>query len=250
MRLAFSGTLGYGKAITKRVELEIKEGKLFCVLGPNGAGKTTFLKTLAGIIPPFEGKVSVEDSAKKLYISPDPPYLPSLRIIDVILNFIIGDRKFFLYSISDDNVTKRTIMAEEILNTFGLKYGMDYEFEYLSTGEKSKVMLTGALVSEANLLFLDEPNSHLDLRSRIILYQLLKNESNRRIILISLHDLNESLNFCDSILLIGKDEGIFGPYYSGRSIEIALFEKIYGVSFDVFEKDNKIFLFPKDKTNT
>ncbi|MGC8557044.1 MAG: ATP-binding cassette domain-containing protein, partial [Fervidicoccus sp.] len=45
MRLAFSGTLGYGKAITKRVELEIKEGKLFCVLGPNGAGKTTFLKT-------------------------------------------------------------------------------------------------------------------------------------------------------------------------------------------------------------
>jgi ABC-type cobalamin/Fe3+-siderophores transport system ATPase subunit len=243
MRIILKGDIGYNKnnPVIKQANLNFTPGKLYCILGPNGCGKTTLLLTLSGILPPISGTLDRIDADNRLYIPPDPPYLPTLRIGDVILHIIYGERGIVIYKKTTDDRLKK---ATETLRLLELNKRLEEHYENLSTGEKMKVILTGALSADANALFLDEPNNHLDIKSRLILYNQLKQVAKEKIVVISLHDINEAAQNCDEVILITREKRAYGPEKPLILLTKENLERSYGVKIMVGKIGNQSFFVP------
>ena len=239
-RVEVRGDIGYrGSFVIRGVNVSFECGRLNCILGPNGSGKTTLLLTIGGALKPVSGYVRVEPRhARRVYIPPSPPYLPGLRVGDVALSVSGALTGASVYSV-DAEIASR---CDEILGKLGFKYPATRYFNELSTGERQKVMLAGALASRAEVLLLDEPNSHLDVKSRLTLYRLLEEEACRRLVIIALHDVSEASIHCNNILLLGFN----GVVSTGSPEEVLCrenLERAYGVSFaEAVIRGKRVFL--------
>jgi len=143
----------------KKIDLEVNEGEFFGLLGPNGAGKTTLLKILTCQLKPSEGKAEVfglETSKKfvsikpKISIVPEQESPPSFLTPREVLELVTNIRK-----ISTNNI-------DYWLEFFELEEMEGRVCRNLSRGQKQKVMLASAFISETKLMFLDEPFINLD----------------------------------------------------------------------------------------
>jgi ABC-type cobalamin/Fe3+-siderophores transport system ATPase subunit len=243
MMITLKGDIGYNKnaPVVEKIDLMLTPGRLYCVLGPNGCGKTTLLLTLSGILSPISGQLSHENTENRMYIPPDPPYLPTLRIGDVILNIIFGEKEIVLYKKEQDYRMKK---ASETLKLLELNKKLEEHYENLSTGEKMKVIFTGALSADADALFLDEPNNHLDMRSRLILYQELRKVAESKIVVISTHDINEAAQNCDQVILITREKRVYGPEAPPTLLTKENLERSYGVKILVGRIGGQLFFVP------
>ena len=142
-----------------KVDLEIERGEFFGLLGPNGAGKTTLLKILTGQIKSSEGMaeilgMNIEDNVidvkKKIAIVPEQESPPSFLTPREVLEMVASIRQ-----IKDPDI-------EEWINFFELEAMEGRVCRNLSRGQKQKVMLAAAFISDTKLMFLDEPFINLD----------------------------------------------------------------------------------------
>ncbi len=144
--------IGYAnKVLATGFDFDVKSGEKIIVVGDNGQGKSTFLKTLAGEIPPVNGRFSWFTGLKIAYYA---------QLADNVLNFDeqIGD---YLRRVADSN-----LKTEKVLQMAGdfLFSGDDLKktIGVLSGGEKSRLILAGLLLGKPDVLILDEPTNHLD----------------------------------------------------------------------------------------
>jgi len=142
-----------------KVNLEIERGEFFGLLGPNGAGKTTLLKILTGQIKSSEGTaeilgMNIEDNVidvkKKIAIVPEQESPPSFLTPREVLEMVASIRQ-----IENPDI-------EEWITFFELEAMEGRVCRNLSRGQKQKVMLAAAFISDTNLMFLDEPFINLD----------------------------------------------------------------------------------------
>ncbi len=224
LEIIMKGDVGWkeGEPVLVGLDLKIKNGKLLCVLGPNGSGKTTLLLTLSKAIPPINGMVSyVSNNIKPVYIPPYPTFPPTFSI-GTVISYYLKEQKGISPAIDEERLEK----VISLLKSTGVDYDLGREFRKLSTGEAQKTVLFATMFSDRNALFLDEPNSHLDLKSRVILYHLLRRISRNKIVVVSLHDVNEASLNCEEIILLGRSKKIVakGPKdecLTTRNLEIA-----------------------------
>ena len=142
-----------------KVNIDIKRGEFFGLLGPNGAGKTTLLKILTGQIKSSEGTaeilgMNIEDNVidvkKKIAIVPEQESPPSFLTPREVLEMVASIRQ-----IENPDI-------EEWINFFELETMEGRVCRNLSRGQKQKVMLASAFISNTELMFLDEPFINLD----------------------------------------------------------------------------------------
>lgn len=142
-----------------KVNLEIESGEFFGLLGPNGAGKTTLLKILTGQIKSSEGTaeilgMNIEDNVidvkKKIAIVPEQESPPSFLTPREVLEMVASIRQ-----IENPGI-------EEWITFFELEAMEGRVCRNLSRGQKQKVMLAAAFISDTKLMFLDEPFINLD----------------------------------------------------------------------------------------
>ena len=142
-----------------KVNLEIEKGEFFGLLGPNGAGKTTLLKILTGQIKSSKGTaeilgMNIEDNVidvkKKIAIVPEQESPPSFLTPKEVLEMVASIRQ-----IENPDI-------EEWITFFELEAMEGRVCRNLSRGQKQKVMLAAAFISDTNLMFLDEPFINLD----------------------------------------------------------------------------------------
>lgn len=142
-----------------KVNLEIERGEFFGLLGPNGAGKTTLLKILTGQIKSSEGTaeilgMNIEDNVidvkKKIAIVPEQESPPSFLTPREVLEMVASIRQ-----IENPDI-------EEWITFFELEAMEGRVCRNLSRGQKQKVMLAAAFISDTKLMFLDEPFINLD----------------------------------------------------------------------------------------
>ena len=142
-----------------KVNIDIKRGEFFGLLGPNGAGKTTLLKILTGQIKSSEGTaeilgMNIEDNVidvkKKIAIVPEQESPPSFLTPREVLEMVVSIRQ-----IENPDI-------EEWINFFELETMEGRVCRNLSRGQKQKVMLASAFISNTELMFLDEPFINLD----------------------------------------------------------------------------------------
>lgn len=234
VRVTLVGDIGWkrDKAVMKDTSIAFTSGRLNCVMGPNGSGKTTMLLTLGGALKPIRGRVELfPPSARKIYLPSAPPLLYGFTIGMVLSYYTLRHKSLLLKP--DEESIKRAI---ELLKVWNVTYGLDHRHDFLSSGEAQKVVLSAALSSNAEALFLDEPNSHLDVHGRMVLYELLRRESKRRLIVISLHDVNEASLYCDEVLLLGKGS-IVGHGSPNDVLSLENLSKAYNLDFKLVRSD-------------
>lgn len=173
-------TQHYGvRPVLRDVSLHFDAGELVCILGPNGMGKSTLLSVMAGILSPQKGYVEINGHRRRRSVDeelairrevvfiPDHPWLPRNRTGREYL-LSVGR----LYDINDDRLFDH---CDRLLKVFDLEAHGDHAIHSYSNGQKHKVAMCAALISEAPILILDEPFSGgLDPAGILALRQILK----------------------------------------------------------------------------
>ena len=205
-------SVGYDRSATliSTINASINAGERIALLGLNGCGKTTFLKTIKGEIKPLSGSIEIDTVglsdmssvaiAKKI-ASVDTRYQnPGQVTVEELVGF--GRYPFtgrlHLLQENDKDIINRAI--EDI----GIEALKDRFVEELSDGERQKVMLACAIAQNTPILILDEPTSHLDVRNKIAMMNLIKrfSEKEGKSILFSTHDLGLAQKVASRIWLI------------------------------------------------
>lgn len=183
-----------------RITTQIPSGKIFTLLGPNGAGKTTLLRIITDIIKPDEGNLVFNNPLHKNKIS----YLPEEKGLFSDMN-IIEEVVFFarMKGIKKNSALEKFKFWSE---RFNLDFHKKQKVKELSKGNTQKLLIIICLISNPELLILDEPFTGLDAVSINVLEQVLsdmKKKQNTTIILSS-HLMDQAERLSDQVCLINK----------------------------------------------
>jgi iron complex transport system ATP-binding protein len=204
-------TIGYkNKAVLTDVNLAFAPGHFISLLGPNGAGKTTLLRTLSRHLTPLSGHIALQ--GRKLS---DISAIDLARCMAVVLTDKVSPPLFSVYEFvalgryphtdflgrldeADHRAVQNAISAvhaDELAHR---------TFTDLSDGERQKALVARALAQQPQLLLLDEPTVHLDLKHRMEVMTILRNlcRSQKITVVASLHDVDVAAKVSDRVALI------------------------------------------------
>jgi len=183
-----------------RLHLSIEKGELFSLLGVNGAGKTTTIKVLTGLTKPTSGDAFVggysilkqSEQVKALIgVSPQETAVAPNLSVEENLELICG-----IYGFSKEK-TRRKI--DELVKKFHLETVLRRKAGKLSGGWQRRVSIAMALISEPEILFLDEPTLGLDVIARHELWEVIRSLKGRITIILTTHYMEEAEALSDRI---------------------------------------------------
>ena len=191
----------------RNLSMEISSGTLFGILGPNGAGKSTLIKILATLIEPDSGeifinKINLVKNARKIreligYVAQD------IALDKILTGRELLDFQSDLYHMSRNKKIER---IKILINQLDMHDWIDRKCGTYSGGMKRRIDLAAGLLHLPKVLILDEPTVGLDIESRNIIWQLLKNLRNDGMtIILSSHYLDEIDKLADRLVII--DDG-------------------------------------------
>ncbi|MDB5152818.1 MAG: transporter ATP-binding protein [Mucilaginibacter sp.] len=221
----------YGsKLVLKNLSLDIFPGQVIGYIGPNGAGKSTTVKILTGLIPDFEGDVTVNGinmATDSLEIKKLIGYVPeNAEIYDVLTPMEYLDFIGKLYGMEEDMLHDR---AKKLLMAFGLANNGDDRMDTFSKGMKQKVLLISGIIHNPKIIILDEPLSGLDANAVIMIKELIMRLSQEgKTIFYCSHMMDVVEKVSDRILLINKGEIIAdGTFESLKQNHSDTLERIF-----------------------
>jgi len=193
--------------ILAEVNLIVNSGDFLAIIGPNGGGKTTLLKIMLGLLEPSSGIIRVL-SRSPGEVAHRIGYMPQeitinksfpISVIDVVL---MGRLK---PGTGWSRYTKKDrIAAEKILEKMEMLGYRNRRVEELSGGERQRIFIARALVSEPELLFLDEPTSSVDTKGQTDLYELLKVLNETVTIVVVSHDISIVSSYVKSLACVNQ----------------------------------------------
>lgn len=189
-----SRTFNNGKAGFQHVNFSMKEGEIIGVLGTSGCGKSTLLRVLSGLDEEYEGSFFLSNKKVGMMFQ-EPRLMPWLSVQDNIC--------FGVQSKVEKN------FAKDLLELVGLAGFEDHYPKDLSGGMAQRTAIARSLITEPDVLLLDEPFSALDAFTKMQLQDLLLSIWKRRntsMVLVT-HDIDEALYLCDRIFILRGQPG-------------------------------------------
>ena len=182
------------------LDMEVFAGECFGLLGPNGAGKTTTVEILEGLITADEGAVELlgqhwnsgEDHALRERIGvqlQETQLAEKVTVVETLRLF----RSFY----------KRGHSVEQVIQTVALEEKRNSRVGKLSGGQKQRLAVACALVSDPELLFLDEPTTGLDPQARLSLWDVVERfREGGGTVLLTTHYMEEATRLCDRVAIM------------------------------------------------
>lgn len=176
----------------QNINLKVKNKEFLGIIGPNGGGKSTLLKIIIGLIKPTQGNIIIDKNKTIGYVPQFSTFdrqFP-VSVLDVVLMGRIKENKklFNWYTEKDKK------LSESMLSKLGIFEFKNRQIGQLSLGQLQKVLIARALVSEPDILVLDEPIASIDEKSRKEIYKILKEINKEKTIIIVSHDRDELIN--------------------------------------------------------
>jgi iron(III) transport system ATP-binding protein len=207
------------KRVLDNISLDVPKGALVTLLGPSGCGKTTLLRIIAGFLAPESGSVLLNDKPISTPTVIVPPEHRGMGMVfqnyaiwphmNVLNNVVYGLR---VRGTPTDERRSRALEALRLVNLQGLEQRLPSE---LSGGQQQRVSIARSIVTEPNLLLLDEPLSNLDAKLRKeMLFDLKRIQQQSGITFIYVtHDQAEALSVSDQIVVMneGRIEQVGSP---------------------------------------
>lgn len=218
--------------ILNNISFKVEQGSFTGLIGPNGAGKSSLLRCLYRYIKPDSGNItfneqniwqmSANEYAQKVaVVLQESPALFNLSLFDVVNLGLVPHQSFF----SSNSQAEQTKVLDAI-EQVGLTHKLNDSFEHLSGGEKQRGLIARAIVQSPEILMMDEPTSHLDVKYQIQVMELAK--SLGITVIASFHDLNLASALCDHLLVLQNGKLVLEGSPS-EVINEKMLSDIYGI---------------------
>jgi len=225
-----------GKALNQPLTMQAHDGEVWTVLGENGAGKTTLLNTLAGLLRPVSGQVSVDGVdirrcprkllARRLGLvmqQPDASFPYSVREV-------VSAGRYAHGSPWRGQRDSDRVCVERALQETAIDHLANRRIDRLSGGEQRRAAIATLLAQDPGVMLLDEPVHNLDVRHEVALMNHFRHlaAENNKLILMTLHDVNLAQHYADRVLLLYPD----GDWETGEPDTLLTgerLERLYGV---------------------
>ena len=235
---------GYGsRAIWANASFTVPAGSFTAILGPNGSGKSTLVRLILGLLPPASGVIEVLGEAPRRG-NPRIGYVPQGSTFDPELS--IRGRDFVALGVDGHKWGVRLAGRAQVENAVDSSIASVDARGYanrplgrLSGGEQQRLLLAQALIGRPQLLLLDEPLSHLDVRNQQAIVQLISAVARERqlTVLLIAHDVNPLLPHIDHVLYVAQ-----GKLAMGEPTEIITSEslsRIYSTPVEVLRDSRR-----------
>ena len=223
-------SFSYGfEPVLKNISLDIFPRDYLAIIGPNGGGKTTLLKLILGLLKPDSGQIIwSQPPGKRQSVQHQIGYVPQFAVFErefplsvrdvILMGRLSGKLLWQKVSVEDNDLTS------EIIDNLGLAPLSDKPVGQLSGGQLQRVMIARALVSNPEILFLDEPIASIDSDSRFRLSRILT-ELNRNIpIVVITHDITSFATDVAHIACVNRT--LF--YHGDAELASECLEEAYG----------------------
>lgn len=244
-----------GRPVLQSANVVIAPGRITAILGPNGAGKSTLLRTLAGLITPDLGIVTIDGQALAglgaQVVARAIAYLPQERVVHwplsvqsiVALGRLPHGGTLGRMSPIDDAAIERAMQAMDVVSF------ADRSVDSISGGERARVLFARALAQEAPIILADEPTAGLDPAHGLELAAVLQRlAADGRAIALATHDLTLAARFChDAVLLSAGRVVASGPVADILTPE--RLRSVFGVTMAVGRIDNATVVVPMSLSN-
>ncbi|MCD6459814.1 ABC transporter ATP-binding protein [bacterium] len=194
------------RTILQDISFSVAERESICLIGPNGSGKSTILKLILALLTPNSGEITVFGTSPeqaKLHIGYMPqhinydPFFP-INVKEIVLMGRLNNKNKGFYCRFDK------FAAQEVIDELGLTDLSNRQFCELSGGEQQRVLIARALVSNPQLLLLDEPMANVDTLIEKKLSDILKTLQKRMAVIMVSHDLGLVANIFQKVICVNK----------------------------------------------
>lgn len=196
-------SVGYNqKVVLEDVNLDVYEHDFIGIIGPNGGGKTTLVKAILGLVPLISGNIEYNLKSKNIGYLPQHFYFDKqfpIRVIDVVLSGLFDSKNIILKFSRHQRK-----QAKEILEKMGILNLSNSLISEMSGGQMQRVLLSRAMISNPEILILDEPTSYIDSNFEKELHETLKHLNETTTILMVSHDIGTISYYVKSIACVNK----------------------------------------------
>jgi iron complex transport system ATP-binding protein len=228
-----------GRVLLRDVSLAL-EGGVVAVVGPNGVGKTTLLRAMAGSLAVAAGSIVLDgvairgldprERARRIaLVDPSEPVLAALVVRDAVAAARFPHHRWWEWEATPED----DAAVEDALARTGISAFRHRELGTLSAGERQRVWIALAIAQRADVVLLDEPTSHLDLRASVETLQLVREiAAGGALVVAVLHQLEEAASFADRVVVLGC-ERVIADGTPEHALTSASIERAFGVAVTV-----------------
>ncbi|AHI53176.1 ABC transporter ATP-binding protein [Spiroplasma culicicola] len=216
------------------ISFSFERGDIVGLIGDNGAGKSTIIKTIFNEYSKDLGEIFVDDKEisrkdyKNMAFFPDQSIYPNNITIEeyCIYSGMLAD-------ISRKECKKRTL---QLLNFLNLSAYKNKKFKVLSAGMQKRALLAITMISNPEIIVLDEPTANLDIKTRLEFMELLKElAADNKIILITSHIINELQGLINKLIIINEGTLIYDRYLNAEDDITTIYKNATQKQIDNFE---------------
>ncbi len=230
------------KTIIQGLSLVIPSNKISVIIGANACGKSTLLKTLARLIKPTSGNITLDGKpihkipakqlARVVGLLPQSPIVPEgISVAD-----LVGRGRFPHQSLFSGWTKKDVEAVAEAMDIMNITELANRNIDELSGGQRQRVWIAMALAQQTDILFLDEPTTFLDITYQVEILDLLT-DLNRKYgttIVMVLHDINLSARYADHIFALQQGK-LMSEGTPSEVITSTLIKNIFGLDCKVIQ---------------
>jgi NitT/TauT family transport system ATP-binding protein len=195
------------------IQMSVEPGEFISIVGPSGCGKSTMLSLISGMHKPTKGRVLI-DGQEVSGTSPKVGYMLQHDHLfewrDILSNLMVGAE------IRKMDLKKAEKKAVALMERYGLGGFAHHSPAQLSGGMRQRVALIRTLVTEPDILLLDEPFSALDYQTRLTLadeiHKIIKDQGKTAILVT--HDISEAISMADRVMVMSKRPSTISTVYS------------------------------------
>lgn len=231
-----------GKKIISVSELSLGPSGMVAVVGPNGAGKSTFLKVLGGVEKSLGGEAKFEEGDLLKLAGKE-----RARLTGFVPQYFTphwNQKVSELLELSEEKSGAMPELFQKSVEEFHLTELINRHWEYLSGGERARVLLAMALGGRPPLIIADEPGAAMDVKHNLQMLSSFQKRSNDALILVAIHDLNFAIRFFSRILVLNEGAIVFDGE-PNRLVQEHVLDDVFGIKFMTVNISDGFLLFPE-----
>lgn len=182
------------------VSFSVPKNSLTVLVGPNGGGKSTLIRLIAGLLTPDEGSISGGGIAAYVPQNLSFDICFPVKVKELVLMGMLSRkiRPFYRFSAGQRKA------AENAMQRVGLLGVAERGIGQLSGGQRGRALVARALVSQADIIALDEPDASLDMDAARSLYAMLSALKNEKTIIMASHHIGDVLDIADNVIYVNS----------------------------------------------